>query len=152
MPQIVFETPLGLMRAVEDGGYLTYLDFIKEGELPESLEESPLLMKTREEVMEYFAGKRKDFTIPLKPKGTGFQKEVWDALCEIPYGQTRSYAQIAARVNRPRAFRAVGGANHNNPISIIIPCHRVIGASGKLTGYGGGLPRKEALLEMEAKP
>ena len=106
----------------------------------------------KEELTQYFAGQRREFTIPLKPKGTAFQQAVWAQLQAIPYGQTRSYADVAHNIGKPKAVRAVGGANHNNPISILIPCHRVIGKSGSLTGYGGGLKRKEALLSLERKP
>lgn len=98
---------------------------------------------------EYFSGERKTFTIPLSAKGTSFQHLVWDALCTIPYGETRSYGEIAKQIGNPKASRAVGMANHNNPIGIIVPCHRVIGANGTLTGYAGGLDMKQYLLELE---
>lgn len=152
MPQLLIKTPLGLMLAVEKDGFLTALDFVEEIESNFKEEPSPLLLKTREELDQYFKGERRVFTLPVKPEGTAFQREVWEALLRIPYGQTRSYKDLALSVNRPKAFRAVGGANHNNPISIVIPCHRVIGASGKLTGYGGGLDRKRALLDLEQRP
>ena len=100
---------------------------------------------------EYFDGKRKIFDLPLKPEGTEFQLKDWNALREIPYGETRSYKDIAIAIGNPKACRAVGTANHNNPISIIIPCHRVIGSDGSLTGYGGGLDKKTYLLELEQK-
>jgi len=103
----------------------------------------------RAQLAAYFAGELTDFDVPLAPAGTPFQLSVWRALEEIPYGQTRSYGQLAARVGNVRACRAVGLANGRNPISIIVPCHRVIGASGTLTGYGGGLERKRHLLAME---
>jgi methylated-DNA-[protein]-cysteine S-methyltransferase len=97
----------------------------------------------------YFAGKLRAFDIPLAPQGTPFQQQVWRALCDIPYGTTTSYAELARRIGKPKAVRAVGLANGSNPISIIIPCHRVIGSNGSLTGYGGGLPIKKALLDLE---
>ena len=97
----------------------------------------------------YFAGELQSFDLELAPRGTPFQLEVWQALRTIPYGETRSYGQLAAQVGRPGASRAVGAANGSNPISIVVPCHRVIGADGKLTGFGGGLPRKQWLLSME---
>jgi methylated-DNA-[protein]-cysteine S-methyltransferase len=99
---------------------------------------------------EYFEGRRTEFTIPLSPQGTPFQLAVWQALRRIPYGQTRSYAEIAREIGRPTACRAVGAANGRNPISIIVPCHRVIGTDGSLTGFGGGLQTKRLLLELES--
>ena len=144
-----FDTPLGMMLAVETDGFLTQLDFADQ--VPEGIvvRETALLKRCKKQMDEYFQGKRQAFDLPLKPLGTAFQQAVWAALIAIPYGQTRSYQQIAAAVERPRAVRAVGGANHANPISIIQPCHRVIGADGSLTGYGGGLHRKERLLALE---
>lgn len=119
---------------------------IKEGEKEEN---HPLLQWTRRELEEYFQGKRKEFSVPLKPDGTEFQKKVWKALTEIPYGETRTYGEVAAAVGNDKASRAVGMANHCNPIPVIIPCHRVIGKNGKLTGYAGGLEKKTALLDLE---
>lgn len=101
------------------------------------------------ELSEYFSGKRKSFDLPLEPQGTEFQKKVWAALLEIPFGETRSYKDIAEKIGNPKACRAVGGANNKNPIVIIIPCHRVIGAYGGLVGYGLGLPMKQQLLDIE---
>ena len=98
----------------------------------------------------YFAGKLRQFTIPLDLRGTSFQRQVWDLLCGIPWGKTRSYGQIAQALNRPKAARAVGRAVGTNPVSIVVPCHRVVGSDGSLTGYGGGLDRKVALLKLEA--
>ena len=112
-------------------------------------EETELINKTYKELDEYFRGKRKTFDIPLKIEGTEFQKKVWNALLEIPYGETRSYLEIAKRIDNPKASRAVGMANHNNKIIIIIPCHRVIGSNKKLVGYAGGLDVKERLLKLE---
>jgi len=97
----------------------------------------------------YFAGKLKDFSVPIKLNGTNFRMKVWAALMTIPYGKTISYKELAVLIEQPKAIRAVGGANHNNPVSIIVPCHRVIGADGSLTGYGGGIPNKEFLLNLE---
>jgi len=119
---------------------------IKEGEKEEN---HPLLQWTRRELEEYFQGKRREFSVPLKPDGTEFQKKVWKALTEIPYGETRTYGEVAAAVGNDKASRAVGMANHCNPIPVIIPCHRVIGKNGKLTGYAGGLEKKTALLDLE---
>ncbi len=103
------------------------------------------------QVRAYFAGELRDFDLPLAPAGTPFQRQVWEALRTIPYGETRSYGYIAAAIGRPSASRAVGMANGRNPISIIVPCHRVIGSNGLLTGYGGGLDRKQILLDLERR-
>jgi O-6-methylguanine DNA methyltransferase len=103
----------------------------------------------RRQLEQYFAGERREFTIPLDLRGTDFQLACWRELLKIPYGETRSYAEIARAVGQPKAFRAVGTANHDNPVAIIVPCHRVIGSNGKLTGYGGGLELKQRLLDLE---
>jgi methylated-DNA-[protein]-cysteine S-methyltransferase len=109
----------------------------------------PILVETANQLREYFDGKRQTFDVPLDPQGTDFQKTVWLALREIPFGQTASYGQIARRIGMPTASRAVGAANGRNPIPIIVPCHRVIGANGSLTGFGGGLANKSLLLSLE---
>jgi methylated-DNA-[protein]-cysteine S-methyltransferase len=109
------------------------------------------LRRTREQLAAYFAGERTSFDVPLALEGTSFQRAVWAQLLRIPYGEVVSYGQIAARLEKPGASRAVGLANGRNPVSIIVPCHRVIGSTGKLTGYGGGLDRKQALLDLEAR-
>ncbi len=111
--------------------------------------QNPLLQDTMRQLQEYFAGTRKSFSIPLDFQGTDFQKKVWNALLTIPYGETRSYADIANQVNSPKAVRAVGAANGKNPVSIIAPCHRVIGSNGDLTGFAGGLAAKTLLLSLE---
>ena len=108
-----------------------------------------ILKETIRQLRAYFSGKLEQFDLPLAPEGTPFQLEVWRRLCEIPYGETISYGELARRIGNPNASRAVGLANGSNPIAIIIPCHRVIGSNGKLTGYGGGLPIKEKLLALE---
>jgi methylated-DNA-[protein]-cysteine S-methyltransferase len=113
--------------------------------------EHPILAEAERQIGEYFAGTRTAFTVPLDFHGTEFQKSVWAALLAIPYGETRSYAEIARAVGRPTAFRAVGAANGRNPISIIAPCHRVIGTNGALTGFAGGLEAKELLLGLEGR-
>ncbi len=120
---------------------------------PEHLTEDkahPVLRETARQLEEYFAGKRQVFDMPLDFTGNDFQRGVWAALLDIPYGETRSYGQIAARVGNPKAVRAVGAAIGKNPVSIIAPCHRVVGANGKLTGFAGGLPAKAFLLDLEA--
>jgi methylated-DNA-[protein]-cysteine S-methyltransferase len=109
----------------------------------------PMLLETERQLNEYFAGKRKTFDVPLDFVGTAFQKRVWEALLAIPFGETRTYAEIATQLGDPKATRAVGAANGKNPISVIAPCHRVIGSSGKLTGYAGGLEAKARLLQLE---
>ena len=111
----------------------------------------PILVKAERQLSEYFAGKRTQFELPLAPRGTEFQKKVWRSLRQIPFGETKSYAEIARTIGSPRASRAVGAANGKNPLSIVVPCHRVIGASGALTGFGGGLETKTQLLALEAR-
>ncbi len=105
----------------------------------------------REQLREYFAGERSEFALPLDLRGTEFQLSCWRALLNIPYGETRSYGEVARAIGQPQAFRAVGMANHDNPIAIIVPCHRVLGADGSLTGYGGGMETKQALLALERR-
>ena len=116
---------------------------------PEQSETSPLSDDAAKQLLEYLAGSRQHFDFPIRPEGTAFQKTVWNALREIPYGQVRTYGQIAAAIGKPNAARAVGMACNRNPLWIVIPCHRVVGSGGTLTGYAGGLPTKAALLELE---
>lgn len=144
-----YETKIGKIGIVENGTAITRVDF---GEIiPRDVEltETDLLKKANEELQEYFDGKRKLFNLPLAPQGTEFQQKVWKVLQEIPYGKTYSYKDVAIKVGNEKASRAVGMANNKNPIAIFIPCHRVIGANGKLVGYAGGLDVKEMLLAME---
>lgn len=138
-------SPIGTLTLTEENGKITGLRF---GGVATN-DTSPVLDAAETQLREYFAGTRKSFDLPLAPSGTPFQRAVWDALCAIPYGETRTYAQIAAGIGRPKACRAVGMANNRNPIAILIPCHRVIGANGSLTGYAGGLDAKKALLALE---
>jgi methylated-DNA-[protein]-cysteine S-methyltransferase len=112
---------------------------------------NPLLAAAVEQLREYFAGERRQFDLPVEAQGTDFQRRVWQVLAGIPYGETRNYRQIADAVGAPRAVRAVGAANGRNPLPIVVPCHRVIGADGKLVGYAGGLPVKKVLLELEQR-
>ena len=156
-----FESPIGELRiAVSTQGVLQLGLPISSGagfrgklhrSIPdgERLETLPVMAEVLHELEAYFAGHLKIFKVPLDLRGTDFQKSVWNALAEIPYGQTCSYADVATAVGHPHAFRAVGAANGQNPISIVLPCHRVIGHSGKLTGYAGGLDKKEKLLRFE---
>jgi methylated-DNA-[protein]-cysteine S-methyltransferase len=113
--------------------------------------QQPILKQTEAELGEYFAGKRTEFTVPLDMRGTPFQKQVWEALLGIPYGETRTYGQLANQLGNPKATRAVGAANGRNPVAIITPCHRVVGFSGKLTGFAGGLDAKAHLLNLEGR-
>jgi methylated-DNA-[protein]-cysteine S-methyltransferase len=148
-------SPVGTLKLVaSDVGLVAVLwenDDPKRVRLDELVENDshPILMGARDQLMQYFAGERCHFSLHLDMRGTKFQKEVWAALLGIPFGETRTYGQIAAQVGRPLASRAVGAANGKNPISIIAPCHRVIGSSGKLTGFAGGLDAKAFLLNLE---
>lgn len=123
---------------------------VRLGELVEDKQHA-VLMKTERQLAEYFAGQRKEFSITLDMRGTRFQNDVWDALLAIPFGETRTYGQLAKQLGNPLASRAVGAANGKNPVSIIVPCHRVIGSTGKLTGFAGGLETKAHLLNLEDK-
>lgn len=154
------DSPVGPLLLTSDGTSLTRVLFSDGTSLNEkrgaaepdpswSTEPCPVLERTTEQLGEYFRGVRTDFDLPLAPAGTSFQLDVWQALRSIPYAQTINYGQLATRVGNPRASRAVGLANGRNPISIVVPCHRVIGADGSLTGYGGGLDRKRTLLDLE---
>lgn len=131
---------------------LTGVYFTPRNPSPQGEEGFRVRSLAEQQLAEYFSGQRKVFDLPLEFTGTDFQKRVWSALLTIPYGETRSYADIAKQVGSPKAVRAVGLANSKNPISIIVPCHRVIGSDGKLTGYAGGLHNKEYLLRLEHAP
>ena len=145
-----FNSPVGKLGIVENGIAITEVFFEKENRhLGIKLAETQLLRETVRQLQEYFEGRRKKFDVPLAPKGTSFQIKVWNALQNVPYGETRSYKDIAIAAGNFKASRAVGMANNRNPIAIIIPCHRVIGSNGKLVGYGGGLHIKEYLLNLE---
>lgn len=145
-----FDGPCGPIGIAEDGRAVTNV-FLREEKAPVEAEvqATPLLKRAGRQLGEYMAGRRRAFDVPLKPDGTEFQRRVWQALLTIPYGETRSYKEIAVQIGNPRACRAVGMANNRNPIAILIPCHRVIGANGNLVGYGGGLELKEWLLALE---
>lgn len=149
----LYQSPAGRIILTQEDGQLTGLWF--EGEKhstsvePTWQHDESAFKAIHQQLDAYFAGKLTHFEIPLKVSGTPFQERVWKALCEIPYGQTWSYAQLAAHIGNPKAVRAVGTANGRNPISIIVPCHRVIGADGSLVGYGGGLDKKTFLLQLE---
>lgn len=143
-----YDTPVGKLCIGEEDDSITRVTWSK---VPQEYiqEETELILNCKIQLEEYFAGNRKQFDLPLAPKGTDFQKRVWKALTDIPYGETRTYGEIAAAVGSPKAARAVGMANNKNPIGIIIPCHRVVGADGKLVGYAGGMEKKEWLLNLE---
>lgn len=146
------DSPIGLLTLAGRGGMLTNLRMVDQTYEPSRADWSPdpeAFASAVEELDAYFAGELTDFAIELELLGTEFQRRVWRALLTIPYGETRSYGEIAEQIGAPDAARAVGLANGHNPIAIIVPCHRVIGASGSLTGYGGGLDRKRTLLELE---
>ena len=149
------DSPIGPLRLIADAKGLREMCFQVERHptvmQPQWVHASQPLARAHRQLDEYFAGKRHTFDLPLNPHGTPFQLAVWMELRNIPYATTISYGEIARRVGKPTASRAVGAANGRNPLSIIVPCHRVIGASGKLTGYGGGLPIKEFLLALERR-
>ena len=146
----MYDTPVGKIYISDNGSAITQLGFCRL--IPQSelvMQETEILKKAAKQLEEYFAGLRTSFELPIDPQGTPFQKSVWNALVDIPYGETRSYKDIAEAVGCPKGFRAIGLANNKNPIAIIIPCHRVIGASGKLIGYAGGINIKDQLLKLE---
>ena len=156
MGEILFRTipsPVGFVTVAGDGGAVTALRMEDQAHPPAGADpwvrDDTAFDDVVEQLEEYFAGTRTEFDVTLRLVGTEFQRRVWSALLEIPYGETTSYGELARRIGQPSASRAVGFANGRNPVGIIVPCHRVIGADGSLTGYGGGIDRKRALLELE---
>ena len=146
----IYKTELGFLRMEYDGDSIVYIG--KENGAPEcNGEKNALTDKAYIQLTEYLKGERKKFDFKYKLNGTEFQMKVWRALCDIPYGETRTYKQIAATVGNPKACRAVGMANNKSPIAIVVPCHRVVGSNGKLVGYAGGIEMKKILLDLEAK-
>lgn len=149
-----YPSPIGKLALIADEKALRglYFEESRHGGPPEDAVpgSNAVIKKTCKQLDEYFAGKRDTFDLPLAPDGTAFQKQVWIALTKIPFGETRSYGEIAKSIGSPSASRAVGAANGRNPIPVIVPCHRVIGANGSLTGFGGGMKRKQYLLALEA--
>lgn len=143
----IYNTNIGNIEITEEEGAIIGINFNTDTDIQK--QETDLIRKTYLQISEYLEGKRKEFDIPLKMYGTEFQKKVWKELLRIPYGETRSYKQIAENIGNPKACRAVGMANHNNPIAIIVPCHRVIGTNNKLIGYAGGVDIKQKLLNIE---
>ena len=152
----IFASPVGALFARSEAGMLTQLSFWRRGAVPRAAADAdaaaadPTIAVVRAQIGEYFEGRRSTFSVPVRLNGPEFYRRVWSALCDIPYGETISYGELARRVGEPDAARAVGAANGANPIVIIVPCHRVIGADGKLVGYGGGLARKRTLLDLES--
>jgi len=152
MNVVLHDSPVGPLTLVSDGAAITAIMFPVQRHYtaPEPTGRGDkILDAARKQLDSYFAGRRRSFELPLAPRGTAFQTRVWDALTRIGYGETKSYGAIAAAIGSPKAMRAVGAANGRNPIPIVIPCHRVIGADGSLTGFGGGMERKELLLNLE---
>lgn len=148
------ESPVGRLLLTATNTHLTGLYYPPKHDRCSGLEECPeqrVLQITRQQLRQYFCGERKSFDVPLAPEGTPFQQQVWTALQTIPYGFTTNYGEIADQIHNTLAVRAVGAANGANPISILIPCHRVIGRNGKLTGYAGGIEQKQLLLNLEAE-
>jgi methylated-DNA-[protein]-cysteine S-methyltransferase len=146
----VVDTPIGQLVLMGEDNRLTQLEFIDSPRVKcEGTRDDRAFGDARAQLDAYFAGELRQFDFAMDPRGTDFQRRVWDALLRIPYGTTTTYGQLAAELGVPRAHRAVGAANGRNPIAIVIPCHRLIGASGSLTGYGGGLDRKRWLLDLE---
>ena len=143
----IIDSPIGPLTLTDRDGALARLWFGARGE---SASPTPLLRSATEQLDQYFAAQRTSFDLPLAPTGTPFQLACWWALAEIPYGETSTYGAQAMRIGKPEAIRAVGAANGANPLAIVLPCHRVIGADGSLTGFGGGLPTKRRLLDLEA--
>lgn len=152
-----YDSPVGALGLVADAEALVAVLWptetegrVRLAEEPEPTSDHPVLVKTAAQLDEYFAGTRRRFDLPLGPSGTEFQRQVWWSLAEIPFGETSTYGKQAAAIGRPAAVRAVGAANGRNPLSIVLPCHRIVGADGKLTGFAGGLDTKRWLLDHEA--
>jgi methylated-DNA-[protein]-cysteine S-methyltransferase len=147
---MLYDSPVGKLLITGNDKFITGVAFYREtGSKPPAPPANDIEKKCARELDEYFAGRLFNFTVPLQPEGTAFRKRVWDALEKIPYGKTISYKELAAVLGNPKASRAVGGANHHNPIVLLIPCHRVIGADGSLTGFGGGMEAKAFLIKHE---
>ena len=146
-----YQFPLGRMKLTSTDSVLLSVRWDDDDDDSEATRSRPILEQTMEQLDEYFAGERKVFSLSIEPRGTAFQQKVWRVLRTIPYGQIWSYQDVADAIENPRSARAVGRANNKNPLVIIIPCHRVIGSNGLLTGYAGGVDTKKALLDMEKK-
>ncbi|MDB5286226.1 MAG: methylated-DNA--[protein]-cysteine S-methyltransferase [Mucilaginibacter sp.] len=150
MPEVYYRTSVGIALIVAEDGYITKVS-IRDEELEETTTDSPVLLEAIKQLREYFDGERKDFDLPIKQPGSDFQQEVWQQLLQIKYGSTITYLQQSQQMKNPLAIRAIAAANGRNNLWIVVPCHRVIGSNGSLTGYAGGLWRKKWLLEHEAR-
>jgi len=150
MPVVYYKTPVGIARIREEEGFISSISILDD-DIEPTQPESSVLEVAIDQLNEYFAGKRKVFDLPIKQAGSDFQQQVWDCLLTIPYGETITYAQQSNLMNNPLAIRAIAAANGKNHLWVVVPCHRVIGSNGSLTGYAGGLWRKQWLLEHEAK-
>ncbi|MGL4731380.1 MAG: methylated-DNA--[protein]-cysteine S-methyltransferase [Clostridium sp.] len=146
----VYKSDIGLIKIGYENDVIVLIEML-DGECYDYGLETPISKDSYKELSEYFKGERKEFTFPYKISGTEFQMKVWNALCKIPYGETRSYKDVAKEVGNEKASRAVGMANNKNPIAIVVPCHRVVGSNGKMVGYAFGLNKKQILLDMENK-
>ena len=158
MRHTTIDSPLGPLTLVADGDAVVGIYMAGQAHRPPderfgvpAPDDDPTLRVVAGELAQYFAGERTAFTVPLQPAGTEFQRAVWDAIAQIPYGETASYTELAQQLGRPAATRAVGAAVGRNPLCVVVPCHRVVGASGALTGYAGGLERKRTLLALESR-
>lgn len=146
----IYKTSIGKIQIISNDKEITHISFNNKAIIKDAInKETEIIKQTIQQINEYLNGARKSFNIKINPKGTEFQKSVWNELTKIPYGETRTYKDIAIKIKNPKAYRAVGNANNKNPIGIIIPCHRVIGSKGELTGYAGGLKIKQKLLQIE---
>jgi methylated-DNA-[protein]-cysteine S-methyltransferase len=147
------DTPLGRMLLVANEKGLCGLHFVGQKYFPQKgkdwIQDEKVLKRAKREVMEYFAGKRKRFDVPLAPEGTAFQRAIWREIAKVPFGETITYSELARRAGFPNCARAAGAATGRNPVGVIVPCHRIVGTNGSLTGYAGGLPKKKALLALE---
>ena len=149
MPSIYYNSPIKQLQITSKKNYIFKIKFIDDIIISKKNDSEEILSLAYSQIEEYFNGKRKTFTFKIQPEGTEFQKKVWTEMLKIPYGTTISYKELSIRIGNPNAVRAVANANANNPLPIVVPCHRVIGSNGKLTGFRGGLWRKKFLLELE---
>ena len=147
---VYMNTPVGVLTIAEEGGFITNIAF-GERNFDGIMGENAVISQAKAQLEEYFAGARREFDLPLDMRGTDFQKRVWSALLTVPYGRTATYKDVAIKAGSPKGARAVGMANNKNPIVIVVPCHRIVGADGSLVGFAGGIDTKRFLLELEKK-